>query len=101
MANHTILNRLVADRKTGLEYTEHIGAGREDLKPPMASLTALYQQEVDLLGPLIEKVPGPGSVLKASDWPQELKDAEIAALGKARALEAQALPLWQGLAKAK
>jgi hypothetical protein len=101
MANYEILSRLVADRKTGLDYIEHIGTGWEDLKPPMASLTALYQQEVDLLGPLVEKVPRPGSVLKASDWPQELKDAEIAALEKARAFESQALPLWQGLAKAK
>lgn len=101
MANYTILNRLVADRKTGLEYLEHIGTGREDLEQPMADLTALYQQEVDLLGPLVEKVPCPGSVQKAGDWPQELKDAEIAALEKVRAFETQALPTWQGLAKAK
>jgi hypothetical protein len=101
MANYTILNRLVADRKTGLEYIEHVGTGREDLKPPMANLTAFYQQEVDLLGPLVEKLPGPGSVQKTADWPQELKDAEIAALEKARAFEAQTLPIWQGLAKAK
>ncbi len=101
MANHTILNRLVADRKTGLEYLDHVGTGRDDLKPPMANLTTFYQQEIDLLGPLVEKVPGPGSVEKAADWPQGLKDAEIAALERARALETQALPTWQGLAKVK
>jgi hypothetical protein len=101
MANYEILCRLVADRRTGLEYLERIGTGRDDLKPPMANLTALYQQEIDLLGPLVERVPSPGSVQKAADWPQELKDAEIAALEKARAFEAQALPTWQGLAKAK
>ena len=101
LANYVILNRLVADRKTGLEYIDHIGTGREDLKPPMANLTAFYQQEIDLLGPLVDKVPSPGSVREAADWPQGLKDAEVAALEKARALEAQALPTWQQLARTK
>ena len=101
LANYVILSRLVADRKTGLEYIDHIGTGRADLKPPMASLTALYQQEIDLLGPLVDKVPGPGSVREAADWPQGLKDAEVAALEKARAFEAQALPMWQQLARTK
>jgi hypothetical protein len=101
MANYTILNRLVADRKIGIEYLGIVAEQRPGWGPKIADVTALYQQEVDLLGPLVEKVPRPGSVRKAADWPQELKDTEIAALEKARAFEAQALPLWQGLAKAK
>ncbi len=101
MANYTILSRLVADRKTGIEYLDIVAANAEKLEPKMADLTALYQQEIDLLGPLVEKVPCPGSVQKAADWPQELKDTEIAALGKARTLEAQALPIWQELAQRK
>jgi hypothetical protein len=57
--------------------------------------------KVELLEPLVEKVPGPGSVRKAEDWPQASKDLQVAALEQARALEAQALPKWQELAKQK
>jgi hypothetical protein len=101
MANYEILSRLVADRKTALEYLEHIVAGREDLAPQMGDLSALYAQEVGLLEPLLAAVPAPGSLKKAADWSQERREVEAAALAEARALEAQALPKWQELVKAK
>jgi hypothetical protein len=101
MANYTILKRLVADRKTGIEYLDIVAGQMPGLEPKITGVTALYRQEVELLEPLVEKVPGPGSVRKAEDWPQASKDLQVAALEQARALEAQALPLWQGLAKAK
>jgi hypothetical protein len=100
-ANRVIFSRLVADRKTGLAYIAAVAKDIPKLAARLADLTALYQREIDLLGPLTDSLPGMLSVTKPEQWPQGIRDRQIAALTQARSLEAQALPIWQELAGKK
>ncbi len=96
--NYWTFNRLVEDRKTGVEYLDRVAEALPHLKPSLDELTNLYNEEIETLGPVLEQLPCPGTCTKAEQWTQELKDLQIEALAKARAIEEKALPTWQQLA---
>jgi len=98
-ANYWIFNRIVADRKTGIEYLDRIAEEMPELEPEMSDLTALYQQEVDLLDPLLDSLPCPGTVTRGDQWALEAKATEIQSLTQARSFEEQALAIWKELAR--
>jgi hypothetical protein len=100
-ANYWIYERIISDRKVGVEYLNRVSSALPDLKPRLDSLVALYTREADLLAAAQDKVPGMGMVTKPEQWTQEPKAAQSAALTQALALETQALPIWQELAKTK
>jgi hypothetical protein len=100
-ANEWILERLVADRKTGMEYLDILAQRMPGLEPKTASLKALYQQEVATLEPLLGQLPSPENAKPGWEWSKVDRDKEYTALVTARAFEEQTLPLWSELAKAK
>jgi len=100
-ANYWTFQRLIADRKTGIEYLSHVAGRMPGLEPSTSTISELYQKEVEALEPLLEQMPCPGSVVPGWQWAKEDRDTEIAALVKARALEEQALPVWRELAARK
>jgi hypothetical protein len=100
-ANYWIFQRLIADRKTGIEYLTNVAQRTPGLEPKTAGLVALYQREVETLEPLLEELPCPGSVVPGWEWAKADRDNEIAALVTARALEEQTLPMWKQLAGKK
>ncbi len=100
-ANYWTFQRLIADRKTGIEYLDIVAQKMPGLEPKTANLKALYQREVETLEPLLEQLPCPGNVVPGWQWEKADRDKEIAALVKARALEEQTLPVWKELAGTK
>ena len=100
-ANYWTFSRLVADRKTGIEYLNNVAQRMPGLEAKTAAVASLYQREVEALEPLLEELPCPGSVVPGWQWEKADRDKEIAALASARAIEEQTLPLWKELAKAK
>jgi len=100
-ANEWIFERLVADRKTGIEYLDILAQRMPGLEPKIANLKALYQREVEALELLLGQMPSSESVKSGWEWARVDRDKEIAALVGARALEEQALPLWKELASKK
>ncbi len=100
-ANYWIYQRLIADRKTGIEYLDLVAQRMPGLEPKTASLKALYQREVETLEPLLEQLPCPGNVVPGWQWPKADRETEIAALAKARALEEQTLLVWKELSSSK
>jgi hypothetical protein len=97
-ANYWTYQRLIADRKTGMEYLDIVAQKLPGLEPKAANLKAVYQQEVDALEPLLEELPCPGSVVPGWRWAKADREKQIAALVKARAFEEQTLPIWKELA---
>jgi hypothetical protein len=100
-ANYWILQRLIADRKTGIEYLNIVAQRMPGLEPKTDALAAVYQKEVGLLEPLLEQLPCPGNVVPGWQWSKVDRDKEIAALVTARAFEEQTLPMWKEIAGAK
>jgi len=100
-ANYWTFSRLVADRKAGIEYLNIVTQRMPGLEAKTAAVASLYQREVETLEPLLEELPCPGSVVPGWLWEKAERDKQIAALAGARAIEAQTLPLWRELAKAK
>ncbi len=100
-ANYWIFQRLIADRKTGIEYLDVVAQKMPGLEPKTAGLAALYQREVETLEPLLEQLPCPGNVVPGWQWPKADREKEIAALVTARAFEEQSLPVWKELASSK
>lgn len=100
-ANYWIFQRLIADRKTGIEYLAIIAQRMPGLEPRTAAVAALYRKELEVLEPLLDQLPRPGSVVSGWQWSKADRDKEIAALVKARAFEEQTLPVWKGLASSK
>jgi hypothetical protein len=100
-ANSWIFQRLVADRKTGVQYLDIVAQMMPGLEPKTASLKVLYQREIETLEPLLEQLPSSESVKPGWMWAKADRDKEIAALVGARALEEQTLPLWKELAGKK
>jgi hypothetical protein len=100
-ANYWIFQRLIADRKTGVEYLNNIAQRMPGFEPKTASLVALYQREVATLDPLLGQLPSPENVKPGWEWSRVDRDKEFAVLVMARAFEEQTLPLWRELAKAK
>jgi|WetSurMetagenome_2_1015567.scaffolds.fasta_scaffold32511_2 hypothetical protein len=100
-ANYWIYQRLIADRKTGLDYLDIMAQRMPGLEPRTASLQALYRQEVETLEPLLEQLPSPENVKPGWDWSKVDRDKEYAVLAAARALEEQTLPMWKQLAATK
>jgi hypothetical protein len=98
-ANNWIFDRIIRDRKTGMQYLDRIAEEMPELEPEMSDLTALYRQEVDLLEPVLDSLPCPGSVTRGEQWTQEIKMKEIQCLTQARAFEEQALAIWKELAQ--
>jgi hypothetical protein len=99
--NYWIYQRLIADRKTGIEYFDIVTQKMPGLEPKVAGLKAIYQREVETLEPLLEELPCPGSVVPGWQWEKADRDKQIAALVKAREFEEQTLPMWKELAAAK
>ncbi len=100
-ANYWTYQRLIADRKTGIEYLDIVVQKLPGLEPKAAKLKVVYQQEVDALEPLLEELPCPGNVVPGWQWEKADRDKQIAALVTARALEEQTLPVWKELASSK
>jgi hypothetical protein len=100
-ANSWIFQRLVADRKTGMQYLDIVAQMMPGLEPKTASLKALYQQEVATLEPLLGQLPSPENVKPGWDWSKVDRDKEAAVLVTARAFEEQTLPIWKELASKK
>jgi len=100
-ANYWIYQRLIADRKTGIEYLQLVAQKMPDLQPKTDALVALYQQEIAALEPLLEQLPCPGCVVPGWQWEQADRDKQVVTLASARLFEEQALPLWKELAAAK
>jgi hypothetical protein len=97
-ANYWTFDRLVTDRQTGLQYLAWLAENYPEYRSGAADLTALYQQEIELLDPLRAELPCPGSVTRAESWAMELRERQAVALTLARSLEEQALVTWQRLA---
>jgi hypothetical protein len=100
-ANYWIFQRLIADRKTGIEYLDIVAGRMPGLEPKTEVVTALYQKELEVLEPLLDQLPCPASVVPGWQWAKADRDKQIAVLVKARAFEEQTLPVWKELAKAK
>jgi hypothetical protein len=100
-ANYWTFQRLIADRKTGIEYLQFVARKMPDLQPKTDALASFYQQEIDVLQPLLEQLPCPGNVVPGWQWEKADRDKEIAVLVSARQVEERALPLWKELAAAK
>jgi hypothetical protein len=100
-ANQWIFQRLVADRKTGVDYLDMVALRMPGLESKTASLKALYQQEVEILEPLLGQLPGPENVKPGWEWSKVDRDKEAAVLVTARAFEEQTLPIWKELASKK
>ncbi len=100
-ANSWIFQRLVADRKTGIEYLGEVAQRMPGLKPKTDSLAAIYQREIGLLEPLLGQLPSQQSVKPGWEWGKVNRDREIAVLVTARTFEDQALTTWQELAGTK
>ena len=100
-ANEWIFERLVADRKTGIEYLDILAQRMPGLEPKIAYLKAPYQREVEALELLLGKLPGPESVKSGWEWARVDRDKEIATLIVARSFEEQTLPIWKELAGKK
>lgn len=100
-ANEWIFERLIADRKTGIEYLDTVGKRMPALQPTTDSLAAIYQQEIGVLEPLAAHLPGPGSVKPGWQWSKVDRDNEIAMLLSARVFEEQTIPMWKKLAGRK
>jgi hypothetical protein len=100
-ANYWIFQRLIADRKTGIEYLNSVAQRMPGLEPRTATVAALYEQELGALEPLLEQLPCPGNVVPGWQWAKADRDKEIAALVTARAMEEQTLPVWKELASSK
>ena len=100
-ANYWIFQRLIADRKTGIEYLDSVAQRMPGLEPRTATVAALYEQELGALEPLLEQLPCPGNVVPGWQWAKADRDKEIAALVTARAFEEQTLPVWKELASSK
>jgi hypothetical protein len=100
-ANSWIFERVVADRKAGIEYLEIVGQMLPGLGQKAAELRVLYRKEVETLEPLLEQLPRPESVKPGWEWAKPDREKEIAVLASARAIEEQTLPFWRELAKAK
>jgi hypothetical protein len=100
-ANYWIFQRLIADRKTGIEYLNVVAQRMPGLEPKTAALAALYQREVETLEPLLEQLPCPGSVVPGWQWEKADRDKQIAALATARSYEERTLPMWKELAGRK
>ena len=100
-ANYWTYQRLVADRKTGVEYLSYVARRMPGLEAKTAELVSLYQREVEALEPLLVELPCPGSVVPGWQWEKADREKEIAVLVSARSFEEQTLPLWKELAAAK
>jgi hypothetical protein len=100
-ANYWTFQRLIADRKTGIEYLDIVAQKMPGLEPKTANLKALYQREVETLEPLLEQLPCPGSVVPGWQWEKADRDKQIAALATARSYEERTLPMWKELAGRK
>ncbi|MCX6840972.1 MAG: PDZ domain-containing protein [candidate division WOR-3 bacterium] len=100
-ANYWTFSRLIADRKTGIEYLNIVAQRMPGLEPRTAAVAALYKQELGVLEPLLEQLPCPGSVVPGWQWSKADRDKQIAVLTTARAFEEQALPVWKELAGTK
>ena len=100
-ANSWIFERLVADRKTGIQYLDIVAQMMPGLEPKVTGLKAIYQREVDRLEPLMADLPDPNSVKPGWEWSKPDRDEQVAVLVSARAFEEQALPLWKELAATK
>jgi len=99
--NYWTCQRLIADRKTGIEYLDIVTQRMPGLESKVAGLKAIYQREVETLEPLLEELPCPGSVVPGWQWERADRDKQIAALVKARTFEEQTLPMWKELAATK
>jgi hypothetical protein len=100
-ANSWIFERIVADRKTGIEYLDIAAQMMPGLEPKTAELKNLYQREIEVMEPLLEQLPSPDKVKPGWEWAKPDREKEIAVLVSARAIEEQALPLWRELAVTK
>lgn len=100
-ANQWIFQRLVADRKTGIDYLDMVALRMPGLEAKTASLKSLYQQEVATLEPLLGQLPGPETVKPGWQWSKVDRDKEIATLALAQAFEEQTLPIWKEFAGKK
>jgi hypothetical protein len=100
-ANYWIFQRLIADRKTGIEYLNILAQKTPGLEPRTAGLAALYQREVETLEPLLGQLPSSQSVKPGWEWAKVDRDKQIAALVSARAFEEQTLPMWKALSGTK
>ncbi len=100
-ANSWIFERVVADRKTGLEYLDIVARLMPGLEPKTAELKTLYRREIEAMEPLLAELPSPDQVKPGWEWSKADRDKEAAVLVNARSFEEQALPLWKELAKAK
>jgi hypothetical protein len=100
-ANSWIFQRLVADRKTGIDYLDIVAQMLPGLEPKTVKLKALYQQEVEVLEPLLEQLPSAASVKPGWQWSKVDRDKQAAVLVNARGIEEQTLPQWKELAKTK
>lgn len=100
-ANYWTSQRLIADRKTGIEYLDIVAQKMPGLEPKTANLKVLYQREVETLEPLLEQLPCPGSVVPGWQWEKADRDKQIAALATARSYEERTLPMWKELAGRK
>lgn len=100
-ANYWTYQRLIDDRKAGIEYLGKVAELLPQYKPSVDELVVLYGSEVALLEPLLEELPSPGSVIWAEQWTVELREEQAAALKAARVAEEKALAVWQKLALAE
>ena len=100
-ANWWITTRLADDRRTGVDYLRCAAVNVPDAAPHLHALAALYEQEVALLTPLVESLPDPSAVVRPEQWTRPERDAEVTVLTSCRALEFQAIGIWNELAAAR
>jgi hypothetical protein len=96
--NYWITARMLDDRRSGIEYLGRVAEDMPALAAEMDTLKALYQEETELLAPLVEKLPCPGTCTAPEQWTMEMRNEQAGVIEKVREIEARALPTWDKLA---
>ncbi|MFO7676607.1 MAG: PDZ domain-containing protein [bacterium] len=98
-ANYWMSTRLVDDRRSGIEYLDRVALEMPAFALDCSTLAGLYREEVELLAPLLDSLPCPGTCTRPELWTRDQRDRQADALDRARALEEQALLTWRRLAR--
>lgn len=96
-ANYWIATRLADDRAAGIDYLKCAAVNVPQAAPRLRALTALYEQEVALLTPLVARLLDPAAVTRPDQWTRPERDAQVAVLASCRAVELQATDIWNEL----
>ncbi len=97
-ANAWIYDRLVHDRQQASEFLLRVAAEMPDRAELLDELAALYGDEAELLQPTEDVVVYGFNLKDRSDWTAEMRAEQVRRLTEAKAVEEEALAIWEELA---